>query len=402
MKPLKSRLFGFVNRTLLKPVYVNHCSQTLYQGLIGCLKLWTYTGNLIWKYRAKALCEFLIKIQRPDGGFDIGYDFNFGRLHKKGESTSPELVGLLALVEYYKVFGGEDVKRAAHRAAFWVKTYALNLDEGKWAIPYGPYSIREVMVYNGTSFAAGAIGVYLSVFQDDELEKIYHGMNRYLYEVLETKINEPGKFWYYSDQERSDLTEIQRNKVDYYHQMQQVEMHAMAELSFSSPLQKEMILDATKYVASLQENAGTIPYYNIQTPIHIWGFCSCASGFIYASQFDNEMKEEYLVRARRVLKWIVNYSWNGDFFYPIVEKDGTVKDYSFYVRSDAWVFNSMALAIKEGVIENDYLDICEKLYLKMESVNFSGIENHASNLRIRLVNRILQNAATIKKRVWPK
>ena len=227
-------------------------------------------------------------------------------------------------------------------------------------------------------------------------------MNKYLYEVLNTKIGEAGKFWYYSDQRRADLTEIQRNKVDYYHQMQQVEMHAMAELSFSSPFQKEMILYATKHVANLQENAGTIPYYNTPTPIHMWGFCSCASGFIYASQFDNGTREEYLVRARGVLKWILDYSWTGDYFYPIVEKDGTVIDHNFYVRSDAWVFNSMALAIKEGVIENDYLDICEKSYFKMESVHFSGIENHASSLRIRLVNRILQNAATIKNRVWPK
>lgn len=399
---LKYKLLKVIYSILLTPIYVRYCSQTLYQSLIGCLRLFLKTNDVIWSKRAKTLCELLIKTQRPDGGFDIGYDFNFGRLHKKSESTSPELVGLLALVEYYKVFGGEDVKRSAHRAATWVKNNAIDLGEGKYAIPYGPYSIREVMVYNGTSFAASSIGVYLSVFPDYELEKIYHGMNKYLYEVLKTKIGEAGKFWYYSDQRRADLTEIQRNKVDYYHQMQQVEMHAMAELSFSSPFQMEMILDATKHVANLQENAGTIPYYNTPTPIHMWGFCSCASGFIYASQFDNGTREEYLVRARGVLKWILDYSWTGDYFYPIVEKDGTVIDHNFYVRSDAWVFNSMALAIKEGVIENDYLDICEKSYFKMESVHFSGIENHASSLRIRLVNRILQNAATIKNRVWPK
>jgi len=398
----KNKLLKVIYSTLLFPIYVRYCSQTLYQSLIGCLRLFLKTNDVIWSKRAKALCELLIKTQRPDGGFDIGYDFNFGRLHKKGDSTSPELVGLHALVEYYKAFGGEDVKIAAHRAASWVKTNAINLGDEKWAIPYGPYSIKEVMVYNGTSFAAGAIGVYLSVFQDDELEKIYHGLNKYLYGVLDVNIDNPGKFWYYSDRGRSDLTEIQRNKVDYYHQMQQIEMHAMAELSFSSPLQKEMILDATKHVANLQENTGIIPYYNTPTPIHMWGFCSCASGFIYASQFDIGMREEYLERARRVIKWIVDYSWTGDYFYPIVEKDGTVIDHNFYVRSDAWVFNTMALAINEGVIENDYLEICEKSYLKIESVNFSGIENHASNLRIRLVNRMLQNAATIKKRVWPK
>lgn len=399
---LKYKLLKVIYSIFLTPIYVRYCSQTLYQSLIGCLRLFLKTNDVIWSKRAKTLCELLIKTQRPDGGFDIGYDFNFGRLHKKSESTSPELVGLLALVEYYKVFGGEDVKRAAHRAAAWVTNNALDLGNGEWAIPYGPYSIEQVMVYNGTSFAAGAIGVYLSVFQDDRLQKIYHGMNKYLYCVLESNINEPGKYWYYSDQSRLDLTEIQRNKVDYYHQMQQVEMHTMAELSLSSPYQRSIIIEATLHIASKQEESGTIPYLNTATPIHMWGFCSCASGLIYASQIDTGLKEQHLERARRVIKWIVENSWSGDYFYPIVEKDGTVIDHNFYVRSDAWVFNTLALAIKEGVIENGYLEICEKSYLKMESVNFSGIENHASNLRIRLVNRMLQNAATIIKRVWPK
>ena len=42
--------------------------------------------------------------------------------------------------------------------------FAFDMGDGKVAIPYGPYSIEKVMVYNGTSFACGALGCYLGQF----------------------------------------------------------------------------------------------------------------------------------------------------------------------------------------------------------------------------------------------
>ncbi|MFH0755884.1 MAG: hypothetical protein V2B15_01180 [Bacteroidota bacterium] len=384
---------------------MKYSSQTIYQTLLGCLRIWDRTGDGRWKDRAALLCEVLLRIQKPDGGFDIGYDFDFGRFHRKGQSTSPELVGLSALVEYYLRFGGADVARAAHRAADWIRVNSMAMNDQGWAIPYGPYSTREVMVYNGTSFAAGALGVYLSVFPDDELENIYHGMNKYLFHVLSASTGMPGKFWYYSDQGRSDLTESQRTKTDYYHQMQQVEMHAVAELCLSSPLQKEMIRLASEHVAYLQEPDGLVPYVNTENHfehIHLWAYCSCASGFIMAGKIMERERPEYNERAVRVLNWILDHSWNGDYFYPIVAKDGQVVDSNFYVRSDAWVFNTFSLAVREGLNPEQYLGICEKVYSSLGKADFSGIENHASGKRIRVARRILINAAALKNRIWQK
>ncbi len=399
---MKSRILKFLNYIIFRPVKVDYSSQTIYQTLIGVLRLYSLSGDESWKRRAESIFEILKSIQRIDGGFDIGYDFNFGRLHRKGESTAPELVGLLALVEYYKLFGGDEVKAAAHKAALWVKRHALNFGDGRWAIPYGPYSSKDVMVYNGTSFAAGSLGVYLSVFADDELELIYHGMNKYLLEVLSVSENIPGSFWYYSDQSRSDLSVIQRTKIDFYHQMQQVEMHAMAELSVVSPFQKSLILEAAKHVAFWQDKYEIIPYYNTPSPIHLWGFCSCASGFIYASKFDVNLKCDYENRAKIIIDWMMDYAWSGEYFYPIVEKNGRIVDKRYYVRSDAWVFNTLALAIKDQVVNDDFISICEKMYIRMEKVNFSGIENHASNLRIRFFNNLITNTGILKNKLWPK
>lgn len=394
---LKGNLNNFIRKTLLYPIYVEHCSQSLYKPLLGCLLLWDATENVNWEQRANRLCQLLIKIQKSDGGFDNGYDYNFGRFHKKGEPIAPELVGLYALVEYYKRFGGQNVALAARQAANWIRNNAFQLTDSEWAIPYGPYCSKEVMVYNGTSFAAGALGVYLSVFPDSDLEIIYHGMNKYLYNVMSTLPNQPGRFWYYSDQSRIDLTELQRNKIDYYHQMQQIEIHSMAELCIPNPFQKEIIISASDHVEFKQDQNGLIPYYNTESDIHLWGYCSCANGFIMAAKINTLKTSEYIERAKKILKWIKEYSWNGEYFYPVISKNGLIKDKNFYVRSDAWVFNTFAMAIKEGIIDPSYITICEKIYEKMESANFSGIENHATNERIRFVNKIINYTVNIIK-----
>jgi hypothetical protein len=399
---IKSKILLLIEKTLLTKVNVKHCSQTIYQTLLGCLRLWDSTNEVKWKERAKHLCNILMSIQRPDGGFDIGYDFNFGKLHKKGESTSPELISLMALVEYYKRFGGEDVKKSADRAVYWIKKNAIKISDGKWAIPYAPHSTKEVMVYNGTSFAASALGIYISVFPNPDLEAIYHGMINYLHDVLSSFPDQPGKFWYYSDQSRKDLTVEQRNKIDYYHQMQQVEMHSISQICFNSPVQTDLITLATENVTQKQNDVGIIPYYNFNTDIHLWGYCSCASGLILAGKVTPKKQEEYNLRAIKILEWILTYSWNGNYFYPIVSEKGVVIDKKFYVRSDAWVFNSFALAVNEGINIEKFRIICEESYRKMESVGFSGIENHASNNRIRTVFKLIAIGAKLKHRIWPK
>jgi hypothetical protein len=403
---LKSYFKSIIRSTFLYPIYIEHCSQSIYKPLLGCLLLWDVTNNAVWEKRSKKLCHLLIKIQKSDGGFDNGYDYNFGRFHKKGEPIAPELVGLFALTEYYKRFGGENVAYAAKKAAYWIKNNAFQINGNEWAIPYGPYSSKEVIVYNGTSFAAGSLGVYLSVFPSKELEIIYHGMNKYLYNVLSSTPNELGKFWYYSDQSRKDLSDYQRNKIDYYHQMQQVEIHSEAENCLSSPFQKEIIYSATEFITAKQLENGAIPYTkqteNKGGDLHLWGFCSCASGFILAGKLNQSKKIEYLERAKKIYNWIIKYSWNGEYFYPIISENGKVTDKRFYVRSDAWVFHSFSVAVKEGIEAERYLDICEKSYCKMEAANFSGIENHASNKRIRLVNNILQKVLFIKNWLWQK
>ncbi len=242
---------SIAHATVLRPPHIRHCSQTIYEAILGCLRMWDATAEDKWRERTDRLARILISIQRPDGGFDIGYEFNFGRLHKKGQSTSPELVGLVALSEYARLIDEKQTGPAAHRAAEWIRKRALHMGDGKIAIPYSPYTINEVMVYNGTSFACGALGCYLGQFGgDDELDRVYRGMVRYLNSVLTVDKDMPGRFWYYCDQSRNDWDDLKRSKIDYYHQMQQVEMHSLAQQVCPVEGQINIIRDAVDQIAA--------------------------------------------------------------------------------------------------------------------------------------------------------
>lgn len=378
---------------LLRPPYIRHCSQTIYEALLGCCRMWESTSDLRWRTRADRLLEILLSIQQPDGGFDIGYNFNFGQLHRKGQSTSPELVGLVALSEYARLFGKEQVAPAAEKASNWIRIHSMDMGDGKIAIPYSPHTIKEVMVYNGTSFTCGALGCYLGQFGgDDELRHIYHGMVRYLESVLSRDENLPGRFWYYCDQSRTDMDDLRRGKIDYYHQMQQVEMHALAQQAFPVEIQIKIIRDVADHIVDLHHRLSVVPYANdiifFNNQIHMWGLSSVASGLLEAANVIRERQNEYRRVARKVLEWIVEYSWNGEHFRAILNQDGSsVKPCYYMVRSDAWVFNALAASSKylgnipwEGVIES--------CFNKMNSVAFSGPESHASNALARVIRAV--------------
>lgn len=393
-----------IYKLIFKHPRVKYCSQTIYEALLGCIKMFEATNEECWRQRADKIIDILIEIQQPDGGFDIGYEFNFGLIHKKGDSTSPELVALQALSNYALVFNQkEKIEPFAKKAAEWIKKHAIQLETNVWAIPYSPYTTKEIMVYNGTSFACGALGYYISVFevQDIKLNNIYKGMVNYLEKSLYSDDLE-GRFWYYPVQERKDISKEMLNKVDYYHQMQQVEIHSNAQQFNPVEQQLKIIEDCCDYIIHMGSDKSIIPYtnstVNFSGNIHVWGLCSVSSGFIEASKLIEEKKEEYLKMSKKVIDWIIKYSWNGNYFEPILSESGVPsKVMSYMVRSDAWVFNSFSLYYKEVDKNEEIKKIIETCYKKMEKVNFSGPESHASSKRKKVLSKIITWILTLKK-----
>jgi hypothetical protein len=259
----------------------------------------------------------------------------------------------------------------------------VEIEEGYYAIPYSPYSTLEIVVYNGTSFATGALGAYLGQYTDEAARRIYEGFIKYLNKVMWKQKDYSGRFWYYCDPKLPNLTAWRRGLIDHYHQMQQVEMHAIAQQASPVGIQKGIIEDATDYIVEHNTRASIVPYYNkgLENEIHLWGLCSVASGLLEAAMIIPEKTPEYQRIASSVVDWMVRCGWNGEFFEDIVRPNGDrIPGRVYMVRSDAWVFNTLA-AYRKHTGDATYDAIIEKCYCRMEQADFSGPETHAFSLR---------------------
>ena len=221
------------------------------------------------------------------------------------------------------------------------------------------------------------------------MQRIYAGMVRYLDGVLTAASGMPGRVWFYNDQSRNDLDELRRGKIDYYHQMQQVEMHALAEQAYPAEGQPCLIRDAADHIVAMHEAHPVIPYVNdrrfFKDQVHLWGLASVAPGMLEAAVVVPERREAYHRVAHEVLEWILRHAWNGQHFEAVVEADGRkVEPRRYMVRSDAWVFNALAAAAKH-LGDGPWTALLEPCYAKMASVDFSGPESHASTVRSRAV-----------------
>ncbi len=378
----KKALSKIVENTINRPLFVKYNSQTLYESALGAIRMWDATGDQKWKVRAEKAIGLIMQTQQPDGGFDVGYEFNFGYVHRKGQAISPELPGLLALAEYFSKQDDSLVKVSAVNSVAWIERFAFQVKDGEWAIPYGPYSSKDVVNYNGVSFACGALGKYISVFGGTERQKeIYFGFVRYLQRVSSVSDEYPGRFWHYADQDDPNVSERQKGKIDFYHQMQQVEMHSIAEQAMSAPGQLQLIQDAADHIVGYYQKHGTVPY----TPcgkyfgglIHTWGFCSVASGLLEAAKVIPDRAGAYREVAAGVGSCLVEKAYRGDGrFVPIMTKDGTAVDRRSYVRTDAWVFNTMC-ALETHLGEGPWSSVIEPVWMRMERADFSGVENHS-------------------------
>lgn len=380
-----------VKSVLLNPPFVKHSSQTLYQALLGCLKLYEATGTEYWKGESQHVCSLLLEAQRPDGGFDIAYDFNFGQLHKKGDSTSPEMVGLVAFNEYRRVFGGtQEIDAAIKNAKSWVVNKFVEKGEKKY-LPYSPYNTDEQMVYNGSSFAIGGLGSSVSLNESEQ--KVYTDVVGYLSSVVSEVGGFKGKVFYYYDQDRSDLDSNMKSKIDLYHQAQQIEMHVYANNSNPDEHQLVMIKSLIEFLYDFYLQKGMITYTfdnkYFGGHIHVWGFSSLIPAFLMCAELFPECADKYKKVAKEAIDWLLKYSLKKDMFLPILDVSGTPVYDTYMVRSDAWVFNAISSSIGITDKKEDIIITLEGVYKRMKACDFSGKESHASNVRTRIISKFL-------------
>lgn len=387
---LKNIILKFVN----KPEDNIISSQTLYESLMATIDLYLITGNDKWSLESKKIMEMIKASQLFDGGFDIGYDFMFGKhLSKssKKEGTTPEVVSLFALYEYGENFGYEDVEEAIDKGINWIFNNVIPISDTKYAIPYAPHSYDKVHITNGVSFAIGALSYHLKTnVKDTRAVEIYNGMINFMYDELTS--SEYGSFWsYFYLSGSSKETALMNNKIDNYHIGQQLRYHSAAYLNFPTEKNKEIVDKVSLYIVNKIDNNGLIMYTEnqgkVSNKIDMWGYSSVIKGLVDSYKITNNVM--LLEKAKLMIGFITKNAWNGEYFYPILSKEGKVFDNSFYPRSDAWVLHSLCHYMSHIEQNKMLVDICEKNYNKISDCNFTGLENHTLTRRKKYFAKIV-------------
>lgn len=368
----------FLKRTILRPKWVRYCSQTLYESLSFCNHMYEITKDEYWKKEGMNIVAKIRQIQQEDGGFDIGYEFDFGKIHKKGWSSAPECKTLVSLIEFGRLFGFDDVRDIIEKGIAWIVDNSIQMAEGKWAIPYCPKATKEIMIYNGVSFVLAPLAMYHKYIREDrKIREIHGGYINYLYDEFEWECG----YWKYFDQKRVGLEDIQRIKIDNYHLSQQLEMHCFSYSSLANQKNKDMIDKLAEYLINLHQKAfpDPLPYYNYisnqKQGVHLWGYASLINGFI--SYYRITGKKEFLLASGQIFEWINRFAWLGAHFARVYYDDTGKIDGRFYPRSDAWVINNLSNYLVYCYNKDDAPRLKE-VYKKIKEQNFSGFENHAS------------------------
>ncbi|MGF1710712.1 hypothetical protein L4C37_09070 [Vibrio kagoshimensis] len=359
-------------------IYVKNCSQTLYEVLMFAINIYHSDKSDDNLKRVNICVDNLISIQRKDGGFDIGYDFYFGYYHRKGESTAPETLSVVALIRAFEITQDTQTKKAIDKGINWIVSNEEKVDKDRSYIPYGPYSTRDIAVYNGTSFALASIAMWAKITNDNRLYSLSERLNRYLFDKLE--FNNLGGYIRYNDPHENTLPE-DREKVDFYHLAQQAEMHYLSYKYTGDETALKICEGFWQTIYTLYESGVVIPYLNnnqFDNQVHLWGYSSCIAAFLDA--FEYYGNDKYSNAAFDIKNWIMDKAFESDYFYPVLNNEGTPLDRNFYPRSDAWVIASISKlkTHSPNMLDDSEYESIIACYKRIEENEFSGKENHAT------------------------
>lgn len=405
-KLIKNNVIKFINA----PEKDILSSQTLYEALLTALDMYESCTNendkKFWENESFKLANLIKNTQLPNGGFDLGYNFVFGKGLEKTyskEATTPEVLSVYALYRYTETFGLEKssfISANIENGVKWILNNIIAIDN-YYAIPYAPHTYDKVHITNGVSFAIGALAYYVRDNKKDERAvEVFNGMIEFMYDQLENSVSGSGSYWPYFYQNGSEKEkELINDKVDNYHIAQQLKYHCAAYKLVPTAKNLEIIKLVSDYLFSKIDNNMFIPYTENgnkkSSKIDMWGYTSIIKAFIEVNHILKE--EKYTIISKKIVKKVINHSWNGEYFYPILDDRFRAFDKHFYPRSDAWVLHSLAHYYKNIERDEEIYKVIFKGYTSISEVNFIGYENHTLSRRKKVFIKLLSGIKRGKK-----
>lgn len=374
---IKDSILKFVN----KPVPNILSSQTLYEALFTTINMDLKYHDEAYKIQSQDIAKLIMKTQLEDGGFDIGYNFSFGKnMNKQNhkESTTPEILSIYALIKYYGVYQDESVKPAILNGISWIKKYSYKIENNYWVIPYAPCSYKEVHITNAITFTVATLAYYMHVFKDESVKEMCDGMLLFMNDELIKKDN--SGYWNYFDKKL--MNDPYYIKVDNYHIAQQLFFHLLIEEFYENEDNNQIIECVSNYLKDKLNYSLAIPYIEVKdkasSDIHTWGYCA----ILPCSLFWNNPK-----LTKEIKNFMYEKMWNkSTYFYPVIKRTGQIVEDCYYPRSDAWLLHAFSeyLLIND---DNNIKNMVDTGLNKLKECNYQGYENHVLTTRKILFNK---------------
>lgn len=359
-------------------------SQTLYEALMANLCLYRISRNEETALRAKRLSELILKTQLEDGGFDIGYNFMFGngiKKTRKPEATTPEILSVYALIDYYSLFPDKAVYLGIKKGINWIDNHAYQNNDGQWVISYAPYTLKNVQITNAISFVIGTLAYYMKIFKDVSHKDMYESMCNYMLFQL-TQSNDFG-YWTYFEKSLVGECELY-GKIDNYHIAQQLHYHIKANEYCKCQTNEKIIQLVSRYLKKKWQDNIAVKYIENydkgDSDLHLWGYCALLICSVEIG--DKEI-------SRKIHDFIMSKARLENHFAPIIDTEGDIIDNRFYPRSDAWVLHALAFWMEQSKSMQDYRIVDEELKL-LEKINYRGLENHALTKRKEILKTVIK------------
>lgn len=372
---IKDKILKFVNN----PVPNIRSSQTLYEALLTTINMDLKYNDSKYKIQSKQIAKLIMDSQLKDGGFDIGYNFSFGKnMNKKShvESTTPEVLSIYALIKYYDVYRDETVVESIRKGINWIKWYSYRYKANYWVIPYAPCSYKEVHITNAISFTVATLVYYMNIFEDESVKAICDGMLRFMKDELIIKGNIG--YWNYFDKEL--MKDSYYIKVDNYHIAQQLYYHLNIEKYYSSEDNKTIISFVSTYLKEKLQIDLSVPYIEVNCKcsrdIHTWGYCSMLS---CALLWDDKPL------AKKIRSFMIEKMVIDNHFAPIIKPSGEKVDKNYYPRSDAWILHSLSEYLI-CIDDKNIKELVDTGLVKLEKHKYIGYENHVLTIRKKSFN----------------
>jgi hypothetical protein len=381
-------------------------SQTGYEFIFGCLSLYKSTGDQEWLDKALYTAEKLIGNQTLDGGFDIGFNFLFGKglLKKHGnDPTTPELLSAVALADIRKNAGNLDFDHNIDAAYKWALRYIYSIDDKKYAIPYAPLTLDTIHINNSNTFAAACI-VFCNLNEDSANTQEYlEGLIRYIYDAIDKNPESKmcGSLKYFSQESSVNMLDPNKLKIDNCHIGHQLHYHCRIEKKAPNLYNRKIIEFFSNYLLSIADSNGVFEYCNSRKyaprDVQIWGYASVIQGLVSAYEITNN--KELLTLASKIKNFILKYSYNGEYFCPVLDVCGNVLESEYYPRTNAWVFHSLAFYYQHVDRDPELLNIISVLSRKLLEKSLKGSERNMWSYRKLYLLR-LRNFLTFRSIDW--